>query len=72
MCSEVQCKLRSIKNSWFSAKDNEIQDYADRHDTKRFYNALKAVYGRQSSESSLLHSADGSTLLTDKKQILER
>lgn len=70
MRSEVQCELRSMKDSWLSA--NEIQDYADRHDTKRFYNALKAVYGPQSSESSLLHSADGSTLLTDKKQILER
>lgn len=70
MRSEVQCKLRSIKNSWLSAKANEIQDYADRHDTKRFYDALKAVYGPQSSESSPLHSADGSTLLIGKKQIL--
>ncbi|KAL8606835.1 hypothetical protein ACOMHN_036473 [Nucella lapillus] len=51
---------------------DEIQGYADRHDTKRFYDALEAVYGPQSSRSSNLLSANSSTLLTDKKQILER
>ncbi|KAL8576902.1 hypothetical protein ACOMHN_064686 [Nucella lapillus] len=61
-----------MQDSWLSAKVDKIQGYADRHDTKRFYDALKAVYGPQSSGSSPLLSADGSTLLTDKKQILER
>ncbi|KAL8595463.1 hypothetical protein ACOMHN_024162 [Nucella lapillus] len=61
-----------MQDSWLSAKADEIQGYADRHDTKRFYDALKAVYGPQSSRYSPLLSADGSTLLTDKKQILER
>ena len=72
MRSTIQAKLRSMQDSWLSAKADEIQGYADRHDTKRFYDALKAVYGPQSSGSSPLLSADGSTLLTDKKQILER
>ena len=77
MRSTVQAKLRSMKDSWLSAKADEIQGYADRHDTKRFYEALKlvkAVYGPQSSGSSPLLSADGTTLLTlaDKKLILER
>ena len=72
MRSKVQSKLRSMHDSWLSAKADEIQGYADRHDTKRFYDALKAVYGPQSSGSSPLLSADGSTLLIDKKQILER
>lgn len=61
-----------MQDSWLSAKADEIQGYADRHDTKRFYDALKAVYRPQSSRSSPLLSADGSTLLTDKKQILDR
>ncbi|KAL8575860.1 hypothetical protein ACOMHN_014865 [Nucella lapillus] len=61
-----------MQDSWLSAKSDEIQGYADRHVTKRFYDALKAVYGPQSSGSSPLLSTDGSTLLTDKKQILER
>ncbi|KAL8596595.1 hypothetical protein ACOMHN_034966 [Nucella lapillus] len=72
MRNTVQAKLRSMQDSWLSAKADEIRGYADRHDTKRFYDALKAVYGPQTSGSSPLLSADGSTLLTDKKQILER
>ncbi|KAL9961519.1 hypothetical protein ACROYT_G030474 [Oculina patagonica] len=72
MRSTVQAKLRSMQDSWLSAKANEIQGYADRHDTKRFFDALKAVYGLQSSGSSPLLSVDGLTLLTDKKQILDR
>ena len=57
---------------WLSNKADEIQGYADRNDTKGFYDALKAVYGPQSSGSSPLLSLDGTTLLTDKKLILER
>ncbi|KAL8568047.1 hypothetical protein ACOMHN_000271 [Nucella lapillus] len=72
MRNTVQAKLRSMQDSWLSAKADEIQGYADRYDTKRFYDALKAVYGQQSSGSSPLLSADGSTLLTDKKQIFKR
>ncbi|XP_076035382.1 uncharacterized protein LOC143021658 [Oratosquilla oratoria] len=68
----MQTELRHMHDSWLSAKADEIQGYADRHDTKRFYDALKAVYGPQSSVSSLLLSANGSTLLTEKKLILER
>ncbi|KAL8609487.1 hypothetical protein ACOMHN_038009 [Nucella lapillus] len=72
MRNTVQAKLRSVQDSWLSAKADEIQGYTDRHDTNRFYNALKAVYGPQSSGSYPLLSADSSTLLTDTKQILER
>ena len=72
MRSKVQSKLRSMQDSWLSTKAEEIQGYADRQDTRRFYNALKAVYGPQPSGSSPLLSADRSALLTDKKQILER
>ncbi|KAL8597031.1 hypothetical protein ACOMHN_050129 [Nucella lapillus] len=43
MRNTVQAKLRSMQDSWLSAKAEEIQGYADRHDTKRFYDALKAV-----------------------------
>ena len=61
-----------MQDSWLSAKADEIQSYADRHDTKKFYDALKAVYGPSPSRSSPLLSADGTTLLTEKKLILER
>ena len=70
--SKVQEKLRHMKDSWLSAKADEIQSFADRHDMKNFYDALKAVYGPKPSGSSPLLSADGSTLLTEREQILER
>ena len=71
-CNEVQKKLCAMQDSWLSAKADEIQGYADSHDTKGLYDLLKAVYGPQSSGFSPLLSADGTTLLTDKKEILER
>lgn len=50
----------------------EIQSYADRNNTKCFYDALKQVYGPQSSGTSPLLSADETTLLINKDKILER
>jgi hypothetical protein len=69
---KVQKKLREMQDSWYSAKADEIQGYADSNNTKRFYDALKAVYGPQPTGSSPLLTADGTQLLTEKKQILER
>ena len=68
----VQTKLRHMQDSWFARKADEIQSYADRHHSKSFFDALKAFYGSQSSGSSSLLSADGTTLITDKAKILER
>ena len=61
-----------MQDSWFSAKADEIQGYADSHNTKRFYDALKAVYGPKISGSTPLLNVDGTKLLTEKNQILER
>ena len=68
----LQQKLRQMQDQWLLQKANEIQQYADTHDMKRFYDAVKEVYGPRSSGSSPLLSADGTTLLTDKKDILKR
>ncbi|KAK3878814.1 hypothetical protein Pcinc_016624 [Petrolisthes cinctipes] len=70
--SIVQARLRSMQDAWLSSKADEIQGFADRHDTKRFYDALKAVYRPPSCGSSPLLSADGTTFLKGKKEILER
>ena len=69
---KVQFKLRAIQDQWLSGKADEIQSYADRHDAKRFYDALKTIYGPTPSGSSPLLSSDGKTLLTDRSQILDR
>ena len=68
----VQTRLRQIQDSWLAAKADEIQKYADTHDSKRFCDAMKAVYGAQSSSTSPLVSVDGTTLITHKPAILNR
>jgi len=69
--SKVQSKLRAMKNSWLSQKAEEIQSYADRHDS-RFFASLKALYGPQPSGLAPLLSADETSLITEKTKILER
>ena len=68
----VQTRLRKMQDSWLAAKADEIQKYADTHDSNRFYDALKEVYGPQSSSTSPLLDVDGTTLITDKPAILNR
>ena len=70
----VQTRLGKMQDSWLAAKADEIQKYADTHDTKRFCDALKAVYGPQSSSTSPLLNVDRTTLrpITDKPAILNR
>lgn len=69
---KVQERLRKMQDVWLSNKVDEIQGYADRHNLKNFYDALKEVYGWIPSGPSPLLSAEGSTLITDKVKILHR
>jgi hypothetical protein len=62
----VQQKLCQIQDTWLS------QNFADRHDIKNFYCALKAIYGPTASWSAPLLCADGSRLITERENILER
>ncbi|CAI9736286.1 Hypothetical predicted protein [Octopus vulgaris] len=43
----VQCVLRQMKVAWWSSKATELQEAADRKDSKAFYDGLKEVYGPQ-------------------------
>ena len=61
-----------MQDSWLSSKVGEIQSFADRKHMKKFFDALKTVYGPQSSGTTSLLSADGTSLLTDKEAILKR
>ena len=67
ICKTVQNRLRDMQDSWLSKKAEEIQSFADRKDMKKFHDALKTIYGPKSSGATPLLSADGSTLLTDKR-----
>ncbi|BHF82588.1 hypothetical protein SprV_0802572700 [Sparganum proliferum] len=67
-----QQRLREMQDAWTARKAEEIQGYADRNEWKNFFAAIKAVYGPPTKGSAPLLSADGSTLLTEKTQILQR
>ena len=62
-----------MKDSWLSKSKtaDEIQSFADKKDMKVF-DALKTVYGPQSSGTTPLLSADGTSLRTDKEAVLKR
>jgi len=68
----IQQRLRQIQDSWLSKKADEIQRYADKKDMKNFYSGLKEIYGPSASGTSPLLSADGTSLITDKSDILKR
>ncbi|BHF66392.1 hypothetical protein SprV_0200940900 [Sparganum proliferum] len=57
---------------WTAPKAEEIQGYADRNEWKNFFYTIKAVYFLPTKGTAPLLSADGSTLLTEKSQILQR
>ncbi|BHF78059.1 hypothetical protein SprV_0602116900 [Sparganum proliferum] len=68
----VQQRLREMQDAWTTPKAEKIQGYADRNEWKNFFAALKVVYGPPAKANSLFLCADGSTLLTEKTQILHR
>nr|VZI24094.1 unnamed protein product [Spirometra erinaceieuropaei] len=61
-----------MQDAWTARKAEEIQGYADRNEWKNFFSTIKAVYGPPTKGTAPLLSADGSTLLTEKTQILQR
>ncbi|CAB4039592.1 Hypothetical predicted protein, partial [Paramuricea clavata] len=47
-------------------------EFADKHDAKKFYDAVKGVYGPSTRGTSPLLSADGTKLISDRNEILNR
>ena len=68
----VQSRLRQMQEKWWKNKAAELQEAADSHDMRRFYSGIKAVYGPKVSGCVPVWSADSSSLLTDRNQILQR
>nr|VZH94124.1 unnamed protein product [Spirometra erinaceieuropaei] len=66
----VQRWLQEMQDAWTARKAEEIQGYADRNEWKNFFSATKAVYGPPTKVTAPLLSANGSTLLTEKTQVL--
>nr|VZI01104.1 unnamed protein product [Spirometra erinaceieuropaei] len=68
----LQQRLREMQDAWTARKAEKIQGYADRNEWKNIFSAIKAVYGPPTKGTAPLLSADGSTLLIEKTQILQR
>ncbi|BHF64692.1 hypothetical protein SprV_0200769800 [Sparganum proliferum] len=61
-----------MQDVWTTCKVVETQGYADRNEWKNFFAAIKAVYDPPTKTTAPLLSADGSTPLTAKTQVLQR
>ncbi|ROT66459.1 hypothetical protein C7M84_015518 [Penaeus vannamei] len=70
--SKLQHAARQMKNDWWDRKAEELQEYAEAHMSRAFYNGLKAVYGLRCSGPNPILIADGSTLHTTPNEILRR
>ena len=68
----AQARLRAMKEQWWSDRANELQEAADRKDSKSFYDGLKAIYGPQTNGFTSLLSGDAETRLTEPSRVLER
>ncbi|BHF84409.1 hypothetical protein SprV_0902756000 [Sparganum proliferum] len=68
----VQQRLREMQDAWTARKVEEIQGHVKRNEWNNFFSAIKYIYGSPTKGTVCLLSADGSTLLTEKKQIPRR
>ncbi|BHF78563.1 hypothetical protein SprV_0602167600 [Sparganum proliferum] len=46
----VQQRLREMQDAWTARKAEDIQGYADRNESKKFFSAIKAVYEEEEEE----------------------
>lgn len=64
--AETQHALRSVEDSWWVQKAQEIQNLADINNTQGFYDAIKALYCHRKWTVAPVQSDDGSTLFKDR------
>ncbi|XP_049946562.1 uncharacterized protein LOC126440162, partial [Schistocerca serialis cubense] len=68
----LKVKVRALKDSWWANKANEIQLYADTHQTGRFFESLKTIFGPRVGKIAPVYNKDKSCRLTQQSDILSR
>ncbi|VDM06007.1 unnamed protein product [Schistocephalus solidus] len=68
----LQQRLREMQDAWMIRKAKKIQGYVDRNEMKNFFIAIKVIFSPCIKWSAPLISSDGTTLMTEKSQILKR
>ncbi|KAK0152198.1 LINE-1 retrotransposable element ORF2 protein [Merluccius polli] len=66
----TQRALRTMEDTWWVQKAQEIQNLADCNNTQGFYDAIKALYGPRKRAFAPVRSADRSTVFKDRQEIL--
>ncbi|BHF80231.1 hypothetical protein SprV_0702335500 [Sparganum proliferum] len=67
----VQQRLCEMRETWTTLKAEKIQGYMGHNEWMNIFAAIKATYGPPTKGTAPLLSADGSTLLTEKTQIVQ-
>ncbi|VDL91701.1 unnamed protein product [Schistocephalus solidus] len=67
----VQQRLWEMQDARMIRKAEKIQGYADHNEMKNFFKAIKAINGPCIKVTAPLLNSDGTTLLTEKSQILK-
>ena len=68
----VQCRIREIKNDWWRAKAEELQNLSDINNSRAFFRATKEIYGPTSKGQVPLKSKDGKTTIKSEREINDR
>ena len=61
-----------MKDQWWENKAKELHAFTNCNDSKGFYEAIKAMYGLSKQSTSQLLSKDGTSILTEKSEHLNR
>ena len=69
--ARVQWELRAAKDSWWRERARQIQDSADKRDSKSLYHQLRSVYGPPCSVFAPLRTED-KTLVRNPDQVKAR
>lgn len=68
----VRSSLGAMRDAWWDKKARELQAASDQHDMRTFYAGLRQIFGPEISGIAPLRTVDGSRLLHDRDEILER
>lgn len=69
--NHLQRETRRLKNEWLRSKAEKIQEYADQHDSRKFYQAIKEFYGPTQKHECPVKDKKGS-LLKGREEIQGR
>ncbi|XP_062504956.1 uncharacterized protein LOC134181704 [Corticium candelabrum] len=68
----VRSRLGAMRDAWWDEKAKELQLASDRHDMRTLYTGLRQIFGPEFSGSTPLRTADESSMLHGKEDILDR